>query len=114
MSTAPNLGRHIPPMPERSAKALRAAIAKHTPELLDGFDLNWETAINKPHDLAPQHAFMARWWVEFAIARDPELDRQVTELEARAAEAADKDTAMALLEQASHLRREAGKAEPGQ
>jgi hypothetical protein len=114
MSTAPNLGRHIPPMPERNAKALRAAIAKHTPELLADFDRNWDTAINKPHDLKPGQAFMARWWNEFAVARDPELDRQVLDLEARAADATDKDAAMALLEQAAHLRREAGKAEPGQ
>ncbi|MFD4144433.1 hypothetical protein [Streptomyces sp. NPDC058572] len=104
----------IPPMPERNTKALRAAIAEHTPQLLGDFDRHWETAINGPRDIAPVPALLARWWTEYAIARDPELDRHVHGLEAHAAGATDHDTAMALLEQAAHLRREAGKAEPGQ
>ncbi|MGW7547214.1 hypothetical protein ACWGKQ_39875 [Streptomyces sp. NPDC054770] len=31
----------IPPMPERTPDALRAAVAEHTPELLPGFDAHW-------------------------------------------------------------------------
>ncbi|MET9362615.1 DUF6247 family protein [Streptomyces sp. NPDC006632] len=114
MSTAPRPGRHVPPMPERNPKALRAAISEHTPQLLADFDAHWKWAIADAYDLAPVPAFLAQWWAEFAIARDPELDRQVHGLEARAADASTNDEAMHLLTRAAHLRREAGKAEPGQ
>ncbi len=99
-------------MPGRNPKALRAAIAEHTPQLLDDFDRHWKRAIADTYDLAPVPAFLARWWTEFALARDPRLDRRVLELEAKAAEADDNEAATALLEEAAHLRREAGKAEP--
>ncbi|MFI1941217.1 DUF6247 family protein [Streptomyces purpureus] len=112
MTTAPKPSG-IPPMPERNPKALRAAIAEHAPQLLADFDAHWKRAIADTYDLAPVPAFLARWWTEFALARDPELDKRVLQLEAEAADAADNATAMALLEQAAHLRREAGKAEPG-
>ncbi|ARF56516.1 DUF6247 family protein [Streptomyces gilvosporeus] len=104
----------IPPMPERNPKALRAAIAEHAPALLPDFDRAWRRDIADAYDLAPVPAFLARWWGEFALARDPELDARVTDLEDRAAEATDTATARALLEEAAHLRREASKAEPGQ
>ena len=104
----------VPPMPERTPKALREAIAEHAPQLLPDFDEHWKWAIADAYDLGPVPAFMARWWTEFALVRDPELDRRVLGLEAEAADADDSATAMALLEQAAHLRREAGKAEPGQ
>ncbi|MFD4262681.1 DUF6247 family protein [Streptomyces sp. NPDC058534] len=113
MTTVPHLGGRVPPMPERNPKALRAAIAEYAPGLLADFDRHWKRAIADTYDLAPVPAFMARWWTEFALARDPRLDRRVTALEARAAVADDNDHAMALLEEAAHLRREAGKAEPG-
>ncbi|MEV5014240.1 DUF6247 family protein [Streptomyces sp. NPDC053780] len=113
MTTAPHLGGRVPPMPERNPKALRAAIVEHAPELLADFDRHWQRAIADTYDLAPVAAFMARWWTEFALARDPGLDRHVTDLEARAAAADDNERAMILLEEAAHLRREAGKAEPG-
>ncbi|MCX2179892.1 hypothetical protein KV205_05010 [Streptomyces sp. SKN60] len=112
MTTAPRPSG-VPPMPERSPKALRAAIAEYTPQLLADFDAHWKRAIADTYDLAPVPAFMARWWTEFALARDPELDRRVLDLEAEAAGSADNATATALLEQAAHLRREASKAEPG-
>ncbi|EFL19589.1 DUF6247 family protein [Streptomyces sp. C] len=104
----------IPPMPERNPKALRAAIAAHTPALLPDFDAHWKWAIADAYDLAPVPAFMAQWWTEFALARDPELCRTVHDLEARAGEATSNSEAKQLLTQAAHLRREAGKAEPGQ
>ena len=113
MTTAPRPSG-IPPMPERNTKALRAAIAEHTPQLLADFDAHWKWAIGDAHDIAPVPAFLAQWWAEFAIARDPSLDRHIHDLESRAADATTNTEATQLLTQAAHLRREAGKAEPGQ
>ncbi|MGI5143665.1 MULTISPECIES: DUF6247 family protein [unclassified Streptomyces] len=104
----------IPPMPERTPKALRAAIAEHTPKLLPDFDRNWREKIADTYDLAPLPAFMARWWAEFALARDPQLQSKVHRLEDEAAHATDNAHAKGLVEEAGRLRREASKAEPGQ
>ncbi|MFI2073557.1 MULTISPECIES: DUF6247 family protein [Streptomyces] len=104
----------VPPMPERNPKALREAIAAHAPQLLADFDRHWRRDIADTYDLTPVPGFMARWWTEYALARNPELDAQVTDLEDQAAEADDTAEAHALLERAAHLRREAGHAEPGQ
>ncbi|MBP2402586.1 DUF6247 family protein [Streptomyces syringium] len=101
-------------MPERSPKALREAIAAHAPQLLADFDRHWKRDIADTYDLTPVPAFMARWWTEYALARDPRLDARVSDLEDRAADADDTAEAHALLEQAAHLRREAGHTEPGQ
>ncbi|MEU6865017.1 hypothetical protein ABZ924_17325 [Streptomyces sp. NPDC046876] len=49
---------------------------------------------------------MARWWGEYALARYPELHRHVADLEARAAETADADTARKLLAEASRIHHE--------
>ncbi|MEU1674876.1 DUF6247 family protein [Streptomyces roseifaciens] len=103
----------VPPMPERNPKALREAIATHAPQLLADFDRHWKRDIADAYDLACVPAFMALWWTEYALARDPGLDARVADLEERAAEAGDPAEARALLEQAAHLRREAGHAEPG-
>src|SRR5207302_10808271 len=75
----------IPPMPERTPDALRAAIAEHTPELLPDFEEHWKWAIADAYDVGPVPAFMARWWGEYALARDPKLDAYVRDLEHRAA-----------------------------
>ncbi|MGW7065086.1 hypothetical protein ACWGHM_42290 [Streptomyces sp. NPDC054904] len=112
MTTAPRPSG-IPPMPERNPKALRASIAEHAPHLLADFDTHWKWAIADTYDLAPVPAFMAQWWTEFALARDPELTRTVHNLEARASDTDDMEQVRQLLTQAAHLRREAGKAEPG-
>ncbi|MCC3770131.1 hypothetical protein [Streptomyces sp. UNOC14_S4] len=104
----------VPPMPGRNLKALREAIAVHAPRLLADFDRHWKRDIADTYDLTPVPAFMARWWAEYALARDPRLDARVSDLEDRAAEADDVAEARALLEQAAHLRREAGQTEPGQ
>lgn len=73
----------VPPMPERTPKALRDAIAEHTPELLPDFDAHWKRAIADAYNLGPVPAFMALWWGEYALARDPELDAHVRDLEHR-------------------------------
>ncbi|WP_345039355.1 DUF6247 family protein [Streptomyces sannanensis] len=114
MTTAPIADSGIPPMPERNPKALRAAIAENAPALLPDFDAHWQRAIADTFDLAPVPAFLARWWGEYAIARDPLLEAKVRRLEDEAAQAADIDRARALLEEAGHLRREARQVEPGQ
>jgi hypothetical protein len=114
VSTRPDHGNHlIPPMPERNPKALRAAIAEHAPQLLPDFDRDWQRFIAETFDLAPVPAFMALWWGEYAMARDPQLHAHVLDLQHRATEATDNATAMALLEEAAHLRREAAQVEPG-
>ncbi|MFI7138421.1 hypothetical protein ACIBQ5_11870 [Streptomyces massasporeus] len=104
----------VPPMPERTPKALRQAIARHAPQLLPDFDEHWKRAIADTYDIAPLPAFMARWWGEYAIARDRELDAHVADLEHRAAyECSDIDEARALLEEASRIRYRARETRPG-
>lgn len=107
-------GSAVPPMPERTPRALRDAIAQHAPELLPDFDRHWKRAIADTYNLGPVPAFMARWWVEYAIARDPKLDAHLQDLERRGAESTDVAEANALLEEASKIRRRALRAEPGE
>ncbi|MFE1309252.1 DUF6247 family protein [Streptomyces sp. NPDC058755] len=105
----------VPPMPERTPKALREAIAQHAPELLPDFDAHWKRAIADTYDLGPVPAFMALWWGEYALARDPKLDAHVRDLEYRAAyECTDINEAKALLEEAAKIHHRVQKLEPGQ
>ncbi|MFF7842914.1 DUF6247 family protein [Streptomyces ossamyceticus] len=104
----------VPPMPERTPAALRRAIAEHAPQLLPDFDAHWKWAIADAYDLGPVPAFMARWWVEYAIARDPKLDAHVTDLHHRVAECTDIDEAKALIEESANIRHQAHRLEPGQ
>ncbi|MGY3202254.1 hypothetical protein ACVW19_002769 [Streptomyces sp. TE5632] len=104
----------VPPMPERNPKALRAAIAQHAPQLLPNFDEHWKWAVADAYDISTVPAFMARWWGEFAIARDPKLDAHMANLHHRAAESTDIAEAKALMEEASHIRHEVQRLEPGQ
>ncbi|WP_416976234.1 DUF6247 family protein [Streptomyces sp. T028] len=104
----------IPPMPERTPQALRAAIAEHAPVLLPDFDRHWKRAIADTFNLGPVPAFMALWWGEYALARDPKLDAHVHDLEIRASEATDGAEARALLEEASKIRHRVQKLEPGE
>ncbi|MFF7982400.1 DUF6247 family protein [Streptomyces sp. NPDC007901] len=110
-------GQVIPPMPERTPKALRAAIAEHAPVLLPDFDRHWKRAISSSADtfnLPPVPAFMAFWWGEYALARDPRLDAHVHDLELRASESTEGAEARALLEEASKIRHRVQKLEPGE
>ncbi|MFC8387520.1 MULTISPECIES: DUF6247 family protein [unclassified Streptomyces] len=104
----------VPPMPERNPKALRAAIAQHAPQLLPDFDEHWKWAVADAYDISTVPAFMARWWGEYAVARDPELDAHMADLHHRAAGSTDIAEAKALLEEASHIRHEVQRLEPGQ
>ncbi|MGW2813389.1 DUF6247 family protein [Streptomyces sp. NPDC001415] len=101
-------------MPERNPKALRAAIAAHAPKLLVDFDRHWRRDIADAYDLAPVPAFMARWWGEYALARDPKTEARVHALEDEAGAEADFTRAKALIEEAGQIRREAAEAKPGQ
>ncbi|WP_420718609.1 DUF6247 family protein [Streptomyces sp. H51] len=115
MTTAPSgAGTSVPPMPERTPKALRAAIARHAPKLLADFDRHWRRDIADTYDLAPVPAFMARWWSEYALARDPRLEARVHRLEDEAAQESDYARAKTLIEEAGRMRRTAADAEPGQ
>ena len=107
-------GSVVPPMPEGTPKALRKAIAQHAPALLPDFDAHWKWAIADTYDLGPVPAFTARWWIEYAIARDPKLDAHLHDLEHRAAEATDTAEAKVLLEEASKIRHQALRTEPGE
>ncbi|MFJ8232720.1 hypothetical protein ACIQ9E_22600 [Streptomyces sp. NPDC094448] len=113
MTTAALGGPCPPPMPERTPKALREAISQHAPQLLADFDAHWKRAVADTYDIAPVPAFMARWWGEYAIARDPLLEERVHRLEDEARDATDADRAKALLEEAGHIRRTARQTEPG-
>ncbi|MFD7409070.1 DUF6247 family protein [Streptomyces sp. NPDC059866] len=104
----------IPPMPERTTKALRRAIAEDAPQLLPDFDKHWKRAIADTYDLGPVSAFVARWWCEYAIARDPGLDAHVRDLHRRAAETADFAEAQVLLEEVSKIRYRTRELEPGE
>ncbi|MFD8291579.1 hypothetical protein ACFV2B_25610 [Streptomyces lavendulae] len=114
MTTAPGPSRGIPAMPERSVPALRAAIAAHAPQLLADFDANWRAKIADTYDIGAGPAFLARWWGEYALARDPELDHHVRDLEQRAAECADPDKARDLLEDASRIHHRVASLGPGE
>jgi hypothetical protein len=57
---------------------------------------------------------MARWWGEFAIARDPELDAHMADLHHRTTGSTDLAEAKALLEEASRIRYRVRDLEPGQ
>ncbi|WP_262064526.1 DUF6247 family protein [Streptomyces sp. STR69] len=115
MSIAPfGSGTAVPLMPERTPKALRAAIAQHAPQLLVDFDRHWRRDIADAYDLAPVPAFMARWWSEYALARDPRLEAKAHALEDEAAQEPDYARAKTLIEEAGRIRRTAAKAEPGQ
>ncbi|WP_405770070.1 DUF6247 family protein [Streptomyces sp. NBC_01538] len=104
----------VPPMPERTPKALREAIAADTPQLLADFDAHWKRAIGDMYDVGPVSAFMARWWCEYGIARDPQLNAHVTDLQHRAAEATDIAEAKALLEEVAKVRYRMRDLEPGE
>lgn len=104
----------VPPMPERNPKALREAIVQNAPQLLPGFDEHWTWAVADAYDISTVPAFMARWWGEYAIARDAGLDAHMKDLHRRAAESTDIEKAKALLEEASHIRHEVRRLEPGQ
>ncbi|GCD45199.1 hypothetical protein [Streptomyces paromomycinus] len=114
MTTAAVGEPDIPPMPERNPKALREAIARHAPQLLPDYDAHGKRYVADAYDTSTVPAFMARWWGEYAIARDPQLDAHVTGLEHRAAyECTDPAEAKALLEEASSIRHMAARTEPG-
>ncbi|MEW1640278.1 hypothetical protein AB0469_40270 [Streptomyces sp. NPDC093801] len=101
-------------MPERSIAALHAAIAAHAPDLLADFDAGWRAKAADTYDIGAAPAFLARWWAEYALARDPELDRHVRDLGERAAHSTDPDKAKALLEEAAAIHRRAGLLGPGE
>ncbi|MBT2452906.1 hypothetical protein J7F03_38915 [Streptomyces sp. ISL-43] len=101
-------------MPERSIPALRAAIAAHAPELLADFEANWRAKVADTYDIGAAPAFLARWWGEYALARNPELDRHVRDLEERAARSADPDKAKALLEEAAEIHQHVSGLGPGE
>ena len=108
-------GSVVPPMPERTPKALRRAIAQHTPKLIHEFAQHWKRAVADAYDVGPVPAFVAFCWGEYALARDPELDAHVHDLEHRAAyECTDSNEAKALLEEASKIRHRVQKLEPGE
>jgi hypothetical protein len=94
-------------MPKRTPKSLRAAIAQHAPQLLVDFDRHWRRDIADAYDLAPVPAFMTRWWNEYALARNPELEARVHRLEDEAAHEGNFTRAKAMIEEAGRIRRTA-------
>ncbi|MFG3494257.1 DUF6247 family protein [Streptomyces sp. NPDC047928] len=116
MTTASDPASPIPPMPERTPKALRRAIGltDATRPLLSQFDAEWKRQIADTFDLAPVPAFVARWWGIYAIDRDPRLAARVADLEARITAAADAQEFKALSEELSQIHSAVQALEPGQ
>ncbi len=114
MTSAPGHPYGVPPMPERSIPALRAAIAAHAPDLLADFEAGWRAKVADTYDIGAAPAFLARWWAEYGLARDPELDRHVRDLEERAAQSTDPDKAKAFLEEAAAIHQRAARLGPGE
>ncbi|MGW7157296.1 hypothetical protein [Streptomyces sp. NPDC054887] len=105
--------RPVPPMPERTPQALRLAIQEHAPHLLPDFKAHWRRAIADTFNLTPVPAFMRLWWTQYAIARDPNLEGHLRDLEARAVKSEDAQESAALLAEYSRLRHQASAVEPG-
>lgn len=88
-------------------KALRAAIAAHTPQLLDAFDRHWRRDIaDTDHAAVP--AFMARWTAAHRLARDPEAEAEVHRLEDAAGRESDYQQAKTMIQRAGQIRRTVG------
>ncbi|MGW7346209.1 hypothetical protein [Streptomyces sp. NPDC054854] len=104
----------MPPLPERSIPALRAAIAAHAPEILADFDANRRSKIADTYGISAAPAFLTRWWAEYALARDPDLNRHMRDLEERAAQSADPDKALAFLEEAARIHSRVSLLGPGE
>ncbi|MFG2842664.1 hypothetical protein ACGF12_05750 [Kitasatospora sp. NPDC048296] len=113
MSAAP-IRRTPPPMPGRTPRGLREAIATHTPELLPEFEDEWKRFVADTYNVAPVPAFVTRWWERFALARDAELNAHVRDLLERAAGAKSHAEAMALMEQVSEIKYSLRGLEPGE
>ncbi|WP_034090017.1 hypothetical protein [Streptacidiphilus albus] len=112
MSTMPV--RQPPPMPGRTPRGLREAIARWTPQLLADFEADWKRTIAETYNLAAAPAFTTRWWETFAIERDPDLAAHLHTLEDRAAEESDSARARELLEDVSRIKYSVRALEPGE
>ncbi|MFI5705906.1 DUF6247 family protein [Streptomyces xanthochromogenes] len=108
-----NRPRRVPPMPERTPQALRLAIQDHAPHLLPDFEAHWRRAIADAFNLTPVPAFMHLWWTQYAIARDPELEAHLADLQARATKETDPEKSGRFLAEYSRLRAMAAGVEPG-
>ncbi|MGW7195651.1 hypothetical protein [Streptomyces chryseus] len=74
---------------------------------------HWRCAIADAFNLTPVPAFMRLWWTQYAIARDPELEGHLRDLEARVVKCEDAQESAALLAGYSRLRHQAAAVEPG-
>ncbi|MFJ5547767.1 hypothetical protein [Streptomyces sp. NPDC093225] len=84
-------GGPLIPMPALTPAALRAAVAQIAPAHLPAFVEHLDRAAEQS-TIAPLRAFL-QWWGEFvAVQRHPARASRLHELEAAAAQAADRDT----------------------
>jgi hypothetical protein len=110
MSTAPESGAPLIPMPERTPAALRVAVGRLAPDALARFDAHWAAAIGQARDeysLLPGRHFTEHWWTWVAVTRWPARAARLRELEQTVADCADRATRRAAATQISRILAEA-------
>ncbi|MFD5428106.1 hypothetical protein [Streptomyces sp. NPDC127084] len=113
MSTAPQPS--AVPQPPVQPEAIRAALARVAPHLLDDFDRDRAASTARARaevSAGPLRTFTEAWAVEVAIARHPETAARLHALEARAAEVTDLGEARDIAAEISRIRNAAA-AEAG-
>jgi Family of unknown function (DUF6247) len=78
------------PMPERTPRAVRAAVARLDAGVLPRFEAEWTAATAQARDeysTLPVRHFTEKWHLWVAVRRWPELAGRLRECERRAAEA---------------------------
>lgn len=80
------------PMPERTPRAVRAAVARLDPGTLPRFEAEWTAVTAQARDeysVMPVQHFTEKWHLWVAVRRRPELAARLHECERLAAEAVD-------------------------
>ncbi|MGH3171822.1 MAG: DUF6247 family protein [Trebonia sp.] len=101
------------PMPERTPRAIRAAVARLDVAVLPRFETEWTAATAHARDeytLVPVRRFTEKWWLWVAVRRWPGLTAQLRECERRAAAAADLTDARAASAEIGEILRAAADA----
>lgn len=92
MISIPADAEPVVPIPERTPRAVRAAVARLDPGSLPRFESEWTAATALARDeysVMPVQLFIERWWLWAAVRRWPELAERLRACERRAAGTAD-------------------------
>lgn len=113
MISIPAGAESVVPMPERTPRAVRAAVARLDPGTLPRFEAEWTAATAQARDeysTLPVLHFTEKWWLWVAVRRWPELAERLRECERRAAEARDLAAARAASAEIGEILRVAASA----